>query len=121
MSKYLQKAILIGVLTFLLVAAGIAGYHVHMLSDHQEKIKQDYSVVNNISFGLLSVDKWRDLLVTSVAHRIDSFDLTGSERDSLRKEVSHILNAPVDKVDTIMDAPQHSLAEKYASLPLKHL
>ncbi len=119
MTPFIQKAVLISFLSLLLAAAGIAGHRVHVLSAQQEQIKRDYSIVNNISFGLLSVNKWRDLLVTSVAHRIDNFDLSSSERDSLKREVTHILNALVDKVDSIMDAPQHSLGGKLRKLAFK--
>lgn len=116
MTISLQRNCLIAGLSLLLLSAGYCGYRVHRLSSEQKMIKKDYSIVNNISFGLLSVNKWRDLLVSSVSRRIEYFDLGPEERDSLEKEVEHILYGLVDKVDSLMDAPQKSLGGKLRKL-----
>jgi hypothetical protein len=100
----------------LICIAGFSGFHVHSLSEQQKKIKRDYSAVNNVSFGLLSVSRWRDLVVDAVGRQIDSFHLTPAERDSLQKEVETLLNALIDKADSIMSRPQKSLGGKIRKL-----
>ena len=95
------------------------GYRVHGLSAEQKAIKQDYSIVNNISFGILSVNKWRDLLVDAVGHRIENFNLSTEEKDSLRREIEHILNALIDKADSMISAPQKSLKGKLQKFAFK--
>lgn len=108
--------ILIAGTSVLLAFAICCGYKVHTLSEQQKEIKQDYSAINNISFGILSVNKWRDLVVTAVSHRIEHFDLSHSERDSLKKEITNILNGLIDKADSLIDAPQKSIGGKLRKL-----
>jgi hypothetical protein len=56
----LASILLIVVLTLLLGAEGYFGYKVSMLSHQQERIKEDYSVEHSITFGIFSVDRWRE-------------------------------------------------------------
>ena len=109
---FYQRGSLIAGVSLLLLAVAVCGYRVHRLSAERKAIKQDYSIVNNISFGILSVNKWRDLMVDAVGHRIEHFSLSRDEQDSLRKEIEHILNTLIDKADSMMRAPQHSIKGK---------
>lgn len=116
---FLQRSGLVLFVLVLLVVAAIAGIRVHGLSEQQKAIKRDYSAVNNISFGLLSVSRWRDLVVNAVEKQIDSFQLSRPERDSLEKEIEGILNGLIDKADSIMRRPQRSLGGKIRQLAFK--
>ncbi|WP_431210323.1 paraquat-inducible protein A [Puia sp. P3] len=117
MNRLSFKVLLLIAGTLVLVAGvGICAFRLHDLSVRQKVVKEDYSFVNNISFGVLSVNKWRDLMVTAISHRIENFNLSAAERDSLEKAVEGILNGLVDKVDSLMDAPQKSLGGKLRKL-----
>ena len=113
---FYQRGSLIAGVVLLLVVVAWCGYRAHYLSVEQKAVKQDYSFVNNISFGVLSVDKWRDLIVDAVRQRIENFSLTKPEQDTLHKEVEHILNGLIDKADSMMNAPQRSLKGKLRKL-----
>jgi hypothetical protein len=67
-------------------------------------------------FGLLSVNKWRDLVVGTVRSKITNFTLTNAEHDSLEKEVEGVLNALITKGDSLMNAPQKSVGGKLRKL-----
>jgi Paraquat-inducible protein A len=108
----IQRGSLIAGVLVLLFAAAFCGLQVHRLSQEQKAIKRDYSVVNNISFGLLSVSRWRDLVVTAVGNQIENFNLTPAQRDSLELEIEGILNGLIDKADSIISRPQKSLGGK---------
>ena len=116
---FLQRSGLVLFVLGLLVVAAIAGIRVHGLSDQQKAIKRDYSAVNNISFGILSVSRWRDLLVNAVEKQIDSFQLSRPEQDSLEKEIEVVLNGLIDKADSIMRRPKKSLGGKIRQLAFK--
>lgn len=116
---FLQRSGLVLFVLVLLVVAAIAGIRVHGLSDQQKAIKRDYSAVNNISFGILSVSRWRDLLVNAVEKQIDSFQLSRPEQDSLEKEIEVVLNGLIDKADSIMRRPKKSLGGKIRQLAFK--
>jgi hypothetical protein len=116
---FYQRGTLIAGLSLLLAVVAWCGYRVHRLSAEQKVIKQDYSIVNNISFGILSVNKWRDLIVNAVEQRIENFNLTRDEQDSLRREIEHILNSLIDKADSMISAPQKSLRGKLQKFAFK--
>ena len=74
------------------------------------EIKKDYSVLNNITFGLLSVNSWRDHIVNVVTHRIDDFEFTPEQDKALKYEVSQVLHAVINKADSMVDRKQRTLA-----------
>jgi len=112
----LQRGLLVLVMIALLATVAYCGYKVHTLSDQAEAIRRDYSTTNNISFGILSVNKWRDLVVASVSHEIQNFTLTPAEKDSLEKEVAQLLNGMIDKGDSAINAPKKSIGGKLQKL-----
>lgn len=104
------------IVSVLLLVAGYCGVQIHRLSQEQKSIKRDFSIINNVSNGLLSVNRWRDLVVRSVDRQIEHFQLTPAESDSLEKEIEVLLNALIDKADSIMSRPQKSLGGKIRKL-----
>jgi hypothetical protein len=112
----LQRGLLILGMTVLLAMVVFCGYKVHTLSAQAEAIRRDYSTTNNIGYGILSVNKWRDLVVASVTNEIQDFTLTPAERDSLEKEVTQLLNGMIDKGDSAINAPKKSLGGKLQKL-----
>jgi Paraquat-inducible protein A len=112
----LQRGLLILAMTVLLAILAFCGYKVHSLSNQAEAIRRDYSATNNISFGILSVNKWRDLVIASVSREIQDFTLTQAEKDSLEKEVTQLLNGLVDKGDSAMNAPKKTIGGKLQKL-----
>ncbi len=69
-------------------------------------------VVNSVSFGLLSVDEWRDNIVAAAKAQIQAFKLTPEQNKDLKKEIEQILNALIEKAVTSIRAPQKSLGGK---------
>ena len=65
MKKYslrqrISRALFILVLTPVVAAAGWCGYIIYDNSVKRTELKNDYAEINNIQYGLLSVDRWRD-------------------------------------------------------------
>ncbi len=71
--KRLHQSVLVLAGILLLVIAGWSGYQVFHLSAKRAEIKRDYASMNNITYGLLSVNAWRDHLINVVSRRIDDF------------------------------------------------
>jgi Paraquat-inducible protein A len=117
--KSLQLLLLIASLALLLLVEGYSGYQVHVLSEKHEQIKKDYSSLNNISFGLLSVSEWRKLIETSISNRISNFNLTDAQRDSLRKEIDKILYSLIDKAFDKIKNMDGSLGKKLEGFALR--
>ena len=98
-----------------------SGFQVHKLSDERAEIKKDYSILNNITFGLLSVNAWRDHIVKVVTNRIDDFEFTAEQDKALKYEVSQILHAVINKADSLVDRKQKSLGGKLKKFAIKTL
>ena len=61
------KPLLVSGLLVVLVIEILCGLKVHDLSAEQKAYKLDYALVNNVSYGLLSVDVWREQIVSAAS------------------------------------------------------
>jgi hypothetical protein len=113
--------LLILVVSLLLVAMSYCGYQVHTLSKKQEEIKKDYMVVNSVSFGLLSVDEWRDNIIAAAKGQIQKFKLTPQQNEDLKKEIEGILHGLIDKATQSIEKPQKSVGGKIKKLAFNAL
>src|SRR5262249_6272249 len=70
------------------------------------------SYVNNIKYGLLSVDVWRDHVEEIVSDTIGEFLLSPSQENDLKNIVSNILRAVLDKTDGLLKKKHKTLGGK---------
>lgn len=118
---FLKRTLLILVAGAFLVMAGYSGYQVYQLSMHRAALKKDYSRLNNITYGLLSVNAWRDHLVKVVTNRIDDFEFTSEQEAAVKVEISHVLHAIINKADSMLQLKQKSLGGKLKKFAVKSL
>ncbi|SKC82387.1 paraquat-inducible protein A [Ohtaekwangia koreensis] len=119
--KLLQRSLLIFVGGILLVIAAWSGFQVYHLSNERAEIKKDYSVLNNITYGLLSVNAWRDHLVRVVTHRIDDFEFTKEQEAVVKEQLSQVLHAVINKADSMIDRKQKTVRGKLRRFAVKTL
>jgi hypothetical protein len=103
----------------IILAMAYCGLQVHILSKHQEGIKRDYMVVHSVSFGLLSVDEWRDNIVTAAKTQIQKFKLTPQQNADLKKEIEQILNALLNKAIDSIEKPSKNIGKKLEQAAFK--
>lgn len=115
----LKRLLLIIVASCFLGLAAWSSYNVYIFSHKRATIKKDYGQVNNITFGLLSVNAWRDHVVNIVTHRIDDFEFTPEQEDTLRFEVEQVLNSVVNKADSLLELKQKSVKGKLRKFAIK--
>ncbi len=108
----LPNVILILVLSVLLCGEAYFGFRLHALSSRQEQIKEDYSTVNNITFGLFSVDQWRDKIAAVVNGQVHSFNVTPAQKKELQQQVEQQLNGLIDKELALINKPQTTFSGK---------
>jgi len=106
------KLLLIVCLSLLLCGEAYFGYRLHLLSNQQEQLKEDYSTLNNITFGLFSVDQWRDKIADIINHQVKNFSLTEKQKEDLQVEVEQILHSLINKAVAMINKPQKSLGGK---------
>lgn len=108
----LPKSLLILLLTLLLCGEGFFAYRLHILSGQQEQIKEDYSAINNITFGLFSVGQWHDKVAGIVNHQVRNFTMTAKQKKELQTEVEQIILALIDKAEAMVNKPKKTLDGK---------
>ena len=81
----LLNIILVLVLTILLCGEAYFGYRLDSLSRLQEQIKEDYSTLNNITFGLFSVDQWRNKISAVVNGQVTDFSMSRQQQKALQR------------------------------------
>jgi len=109
-----NKFFLSAIFFLLFIVMGYAGYKVHSLSEAQEDVKEDYATANSISFGLLSVNQWRDQIEEIITHQIQKILIffTRTKKRRLKKEIEEILHALIDKTVKTINKPKKSLKGK---------
>ena len=117
--RIVPKLLLILGLSLLLCVEGYFGYQLHELSDRQEEIKEDYSNVNNITFGLFSVEQWRDKVAGIVQHQVRDFTMTPAQKKALRVEVEQIILSLIDKAEALLNKPKKTLSGKIKKFAIK--
>jgi hypothetical protein len=113
--------LLVVLLSVLLCAEAWFGYRISILSSRQQEIKTDYSVVNNITFGILSVDQWREKMVNVVNEKVNDFSMTTPLKKDLQEKVEKQLYHLVDQAVADMNKPQKGIGGKLKKLAFNTL
>jgi hypothetical protein len=117
----LKRSILILFGGIFLFIAAWSGLQVYQVSGERAEIKRDYSLLNNITYGLLSVNAWRDHIVKVVTARIDDFEFTPEQDKAIKYEVAQVLHAVINKADSMVDRKQKTLRGKLKKFAVKTL
>lgn len=122
MTKHtIQRVSLTFIGLLLVIIACWCGLNAYQLSEKRAHIKNDYSTLNNITFGLLSVNAWRDHVSDIINKRIDDFEFSPQERDTLEYEISSLLHAVVNEADHMLDKKQKKVGDKLKKFVVKAL
>jgi hypothetical protein len=106
----LPNIILILVLSILLCGEAYFGYRLHSLSSQQEQIKEDYSTFNNITFGLFSVDQWREKIAAVINHQVTDYSMSRQQQKALQARVEQQFHALIYKAVRQINKPQKTFA-----------
>ena len=67
------------------------------ISNKQNKI--DYAELNNVRYGLFSIDEWKRQITAILDDEINKLNLSKANERVLRKHIEVLLNTLIDKVD----------------------
>jgi hypothetical protein len=68
--------------------------------------------LNNITFGVFSVDQWRDKIADIINRQVRNFNLTPQQKKDLQTEIEQILHGLINKAVATINKPQKSLGGK---------
>lgn len=121
MSKNLKRVLLLLFTAGLLAVAIWSSFNIYKDSALQGEIKHDYSTINSITYGILSVNTWKDHLTNMVMNRVDEFEFTEAQEDTLVKQVAGILDAGLDKGEALIDQKQKGIKAKLRKFAVRTL
>src|ERR1700744_2672650 len=110
-TKYVNILLTLG-LGLLLAGSAYFGWHIHILARQRQEIKQDYSFFNSISFGLFSIDAWREKISGVIDEQVNGYSITPEQKKQIRQAVEKELHGLIAKTVKEMNKPQHSLGGK---------
>lgn len=119
-NSFRPKLLLILALGLLLGAEAYFGLKLHQLSDQQEHIKQDYSEINNITYGLFSVQQWKDNVSKIVHHQVRNLKMTKKQKKVLQGEVEEVILALINKAEALVNKPKKTLSGKIQKFAIKN-
>ena len=97
-------------LSVLLCGEAYCGYHLHELSSRRTQIKEDFSTINSITFGIFSVNQWRDKIAAVVNSQVRDFNLTAAQKKALKAQIEQQLRSLVNKAIATVNKPQHTIS-----------
>ncbi len=83
---------------FVFLAAAGLGQQIITLSKANQQRKQDYADINNIKYGLFSINQWKEQLSSIINAEISHLDLKGNEKQ-IKPLLEAQLNQLIDGVD----------------------
>jgi hypothetical protein len=119
-NKALKQAALVILLTPVLLYAIWCGYNIRNFSHERAAMRKDYSEVNNVQYGLLSVDKWKDNIFGIVNKQIDEFEFTPQMEDSLKQELNKVLGAVLNKAEKMVTKKQTTFKGRVTKFAVKN-
>jgi hypothetical protein len=112
--------LLIG-LSALLAGSVFSGYRLAALSAEREEVKEDYSLSNSVTFGLFSIDQWRDRITEALSHQIKDYHITAEQKKDLQKAVEKELHSLIGKTVAEINKPQKNILGKLKKLAFNAL
>src|SRR4051812_43111171 len=101
----LNIIMLIG-LSLLLGGAAYSGYRLADVSAEREQVKEDYSLSNSVTFGLFSIDQWRDRITEVLSSQIQDYHITKAQQRDMLIMVEKEMHGLVSKTVAEINKPQ---------------
>lgn len=83
----------------LIIASAVLCQQVISNSIANQENKNDYAELNNVKYGLLSIDEWKRQVTVILADEINKLYLSKANERVLRKHIEVLLNKLIDQVD----------------------
>ncbi|RFC55312.1 paraquat-inducible protein A [Brumimicrobium aurantiacum] len=105
MSQPKTRKLLLFLVTIPLLALAIFFANgVYQDSIKRSEIKDDYSTLNYIDKGILSVTAWKEAMTKIAKHQIEEFELTEKQDSLLHLQLTELIRSLVDQADSTIKA-----------------
>lgn len=117
----IANILLIAGLGILLLGTCWFGFKAHQSAKAQQEIKQDYSLLNSVTFGIFSVDEWRERLSEVINRQINCYSITPEQQRDIQAAVEKELHGLIAKTVAKMNKPQKSIGGKLKKMAFNAL
>jgi len=83
----------------IIIASVILCHQIISNSISNQKNKNNYAELNNVKYGLFSVEEWKRQITVILTEEIENLYLSSKDERKLRKHISVLLNTLIDNVD----------------------
>ncbi len=97
-----KKIIFSFLLTVLILATGYTCETVYRLSQQRARLNEDISKVNDVMFGLMSVNQWESEIRGIAVKQIENFKLTKEQDSLIRIAIDEVLVGVINKTDKVI-------------------
>ena len=110
-SKYkrLRQILLIALLTPLIGVAIYLAFSVYNDSEKRATMLNDYSTLNSMKFGILSVNAWKEDVKDIIKYQVENFELTPEQDSILHLQLTQLLQNLIMQADSAVDADSKGL------------
>ncbi|MGB0176395.1 MAG: paraquat-inducible protein A [Owenweeksia sp.] len=95
-----------------LIAAAWCSIRVYKYANERARVMEQFSAVNDVYYGLLSVNAWEEQLQEMVQKQIRDFELTDQQDSLLRVEISQLLYDMLDELEKMIRDDDGSFKKK---------
>ena len=82
----------------IIIASAVLCQQIISNSISNQKNKNDYAELNNVTYGLFSVEEWKKQITVILDEEINTLSFSRMTRRELRKHIEVLLNTLIDKV-----------------------
>lgn len=118
--NFLTVTLLLG-LSVLLGGAVYSGYRLSRVAAEREQVKEDYSLSNSVTFGLFSVDQWRDRIKPLLTGKIQDFHITKQQQRDLQATIEKQMHSMINQLVAQINKPQKGVGGKLKKLAFNAL
>ena len=90
-------------IALILLVMGIAlGIRIYDTSESLRALKTDLATLDDVRYGVFNSDEWSTQLKGAIDKRIDTLDLTSTNREEIRKAIEEVFTQIVADIDKII-------------------
>ncbi|MBL4675307.1 MAG: paraquat-inducible protein A [Mucilaginibacter sp.] len=121
MKLKIYHIILLFGLSILLAGTVLAGFRLWKLSVERNQVKEDYALSNSVTFGLFSVDQWRDRISEVLSGQVQDYHITKEQQKAMQRAVEKELHGLVAETVADINKPQKGLGAKLKKMAFNAL
>ena len=91
------------IFSLLLIIAVFSGFKMHKSEQVLQQYKTDMIELSNVSYGILNVDVWENLLADIIVIKLEDFESDAGDNEEMKKNISALLKTLIDDYEKTVE------------------